>query len=209
MSQKDRLWSLLPLVGNWFTQIIWKHFPTPQKQWELCRGVLLVKSRGFSVKRPPKCCPKNRRRYCAKRKGKCSGGKWRGCGNPCIRTDESDGLSPPDNSPSDKCGQAAEEPASAAMGCRTAIRMKLAWAKWGSEAVGPQAEKLRQQQRSFQLLLAKPLKKFTRRHSPHSANIGYSTCILVRLKSQRAHVSGTSTGMSMARKQLHGWQKGK
>lgn len=28
-------------------------------------------------------------------------------------------------------------PASAVMGCRTAIRMKLYWAKWGSEARGP------------------------------------------------------------------------
>lgn len=147
----------------------------------MCQGVCVIKSGGFSVKHLPKCCPQNRHRYCAKRKVKCSGGKWRGCGNPCIRTGKSDGLSPPDNSPSDKCGQAAEEPASAAMGCRTAIRMKLAWAKWGSEAVGPQAEKLRQQRHSFQLLPAKPLKKFTRRHSPHSANIGYSACIFVRL----------------------------
>lgn len=158
----------------------------------MCQGVCVIKSRGFAVKRLPKCCPKNRRRYCAKRKVESSGGKWRGRGNPCIRTGKSDGLSPPDNSPSDKCGQAAEEPASAVMGCRTAIRTKLAWAKWGSEAAGPQAEKLRQQRRSFQLLLAKPLKKFTRRHSPHSANIGYSACIFVCLNSRRAHVSGTS-----------------
>lgn len=158
----------------------------------MCQGVCVIKSRGFAVKRLPKCCPKNRRRYCAKRKVESSGGKWRGRGNPCIRTGKSDGLSPPDNSPLDKCGQAAEEPASAVMGCRTAIRTKLAWAKWGSEAAGPQAEKLRQQRRSFQLLLAKPLKKFTRRHSPHSANIGYSACIFVCLNSRRAHVSGTS-----------------
>lgn len=65
------------------------------------------------------------------------------------------------------------------MGCRTAIRMKLYWAKWGSEARGPRAEKLSQQQRSFQLSLAKPLKKFTHRHSPYSANIGYCMCTCV------------------------------
>lgn len=156
------------------------------------QGVCVIKSRGFVVKRLPKCCPQNRHRYCAKRKVKSSGGKWRGCGNPYIRMGKSDGLSPPDNSPSDKCGQAAEEPASAVMGCRMAIRTKLAWAKWGSKAAGPQAEKLRQQRRSFQLLLAKPLKKFTRRHSPHSANIGYSAGMFVYLNSRRAHVSGTS-----------------
>ncbi len=70
-------------------------------------------------------------------------------------------------------------PASAVMGCRTAIRMKLYWAKWGREAKGPWAEKRSQQQRSFQLSLAKPLKKFTHRHSPYSANIGYSTRVFV------------------------------
>lgn len=94
------------------------------------------------------------------------------CGNPNINTGKSDSLSPPDKSPLDNCGQAAEEPASTVMGCRTAIRMMLVWAKWGSKTRGPQAEKLSQQQRSFQLLLAKPLKKFTHRHSPYSANIG-------------------------------------
>lgn len=36
--------------------------------------------------------------------------KWRGCGNPYIHTGKSDSLSPPDKSPSDKCGQAGEEP---------------------------------------------------------------------------------------------------
>lgn len=73
-------------------------------------------------------------------------------------------------------------PASAMMGCRTAIRMKLYWAKWGSEARRPRAEKLSQQQCSFQLSLAKPLKKFTHRHSPYSANIGYSIHVFVCLK---------------------------
>lgn len=123
-----------------------------------------------------------------------------GSGNPGIHAGKSDGLSPPDNSPSDKCGQAAEEPACAVTGCRTAIRTKLAWVEWGREAAGPQAGKLRQQQRSFQLLLAKPLKKFTRRHSPHSANIGYCACIFVCLNSRCARVSGTSVRMSVARK---------
>lgn len=160
----------------------------------------VIKSRGFAVKHPPECCPQNRRCYCAKRKVKCGGGKWWVSGNPCIHADKSDGLSPPDNSPSDKCGQAAEEPACALTGCRTAIRTKLAWAKWGRVAVGPQAEKLRQQRRSFQLLLAKPLKKFTRRHSPHSANIGYCACIFVCLNSRRARVSGTSVCTSVQRK---------
>lgn len=160
----------------------------------------------FAVKHPPKCCPPspprqpNGHRYCAERKVKCSVGEWRGSGNPCIHAGESDGLSPPDNSPSDKCGQAAEEPARAAAGCRTAIRTKLGWAKWGSEAAGPQAEKLRQQPRSFQLLLAKPLKKFTRRHPPHSANIGYRACKFVCLNIGRAHVSGTCVRVSVARK---------
>lgn len=73
-------------------------------------------------------------------------------------------------------------PASAVMGCRTAIRMKLYWAKWGSEARGPRAEKLSQQRCSLQLSLAKPLKKFTHRHSPYSANIGYCKCVFVCLK---------------------------
>lgn len=66
-----------------------------------------------------------------------SGVKWRACGNPYNHTGKSDSLSPPDKNPLDKCGQAAEEPASAVMGCRTAIRMKLYWAKWGSKARGP------------------------------------------------------------------------
>lgn len=54
--------------------------------------------------------------------------------------------------------------------------------KMGEQGKGPQAEKLSQQQHSFQLLLTKPLKKFTHRHSPYSANIGYSMRTLVRLK---------------------------
>lgn len=147
------------------------------------------------------CCPQNGHRCCAKRKVKCSGGKWWGSGNSCIHPGKSDGLSPPDNSPSDKCGQAAEEPACAVTGCSTAIRTEPAWAKWGSEATRPQAEKLRQHRRSFQLLLAKPLKKFTRRHSPHSANIGYRVRIFVCLNSCCARVSGTSVRLSMVRKQ--------
>lgn len=65
------------------------------------------------------------------------GVKWRGCGDPWIHIVKSDSLSPPDKSPLDKCGQAAEEPASAAMGCRTAIRMKLYWANQRAEWGGP------------------------------------------------------------------------
>lgn len=65
------------------------------------------------------------------------GVKWRGGGDPWIHIVKSDSLSPPDKSPLDKCGQAAEEPASAAMGCRTAIRMKLYWANRGAERGGP------------------------------------------------------------------------
>lgn len=132
-------------------------FQRKKKHPEAWQEVCVIKSRGFAVKHPPKCCPQNGRCYCGKRKVKCSGGKWWASGNPCIQAGNSDGLSPTDNSPSDKCGQAAEEPACAVTGCRTVIRTKLVWAKWGSEAAGPQAEKLRQQQRSFQLLLAKPL----------------------------------------------------
>lgn len=84
--------------------------------------------------------------HCGGSKAKYGGVKWRGCGYPYNHTGKSDSLSPPDKSPLDKCGQAAEEPASAVMGCRTAIRMKLYWAKWGSKTRGPQAEKLSQQQ---------------------------------------------------------------
>lgn len=79
-------------------------------------------------------------------------------------------------------------PASAVMGCRTAIRLKLYWAKWGSETRGPPAEKLSQQKCSFQFSLAKPLKKFTHRHSPYSANIGYSMHVVVCLNCACAHV---------------------
>lgn len=124
-------------------------------------------------------CNQNNQYYCGGSKVKYSGVKWRGCWNLYIHTGKSDSLSPPDKSPLDKCGQAAEEPALAEMGCRTAIRMKLYWANWRSKAMGPQAEKLSQQQHSFQLLLAKPLKKFTHRHSPYSANIGYQLCMTV------------------------------
>lgn len=66
-----------------------------------------------------------------------SGVKWRECENPYIHTAKSDSLSPPDKGPLDKCGQQERSPASAVMGCRTVIRMKLYWAKWGSEARGP------------------------------------------------------------------------
>lgn len=60
-------------------------------------------------------------------------------GTPASVRTSLTGLSPPDNSPSDKCGQAAAEPASAAMGCRTAIRTKLAWAKCGEGGAGEAA----------------------------------------------------------------------
>lgn len=149
------------------------------------------KSRRCSEKCAQKyCCHQNSQYYCGRSKAEYSGEKWRGCGNPYIHTGKSDSLSPPDKSPLDKCGQAAEEPASAVMGCSAAIRMKLCRAKWGSKARGPQAEKLSQQQRSFQLLLAKPLKKFTHRHSPYSANIGYSMHTSMCLKCNCACVRG-------------------
>lgn len=53
----------------------------------------------------------------------------------------------------------------------------------GKGGKGPQAEKLSQQQCSFQLSLAKPLNTLTQRHSPYSANIGDSMrafmCLLI------------------------------
>lgn len=82
-------------------------------------------------------CHHNSQQYDGRSKGEYSGVKWRGGGNPWIHIGKSDSLSPPDKSPLDKCGQAAEEPASVAMGCRTAIRMKLYWANGGAKRGGP------------------------------------------------------------------------
>lgn len=48
--------------------------------------------------------------------------------------------------------------------------------EWGKR---PEAGKLGQRQCSFQLLSAKPLKKFTHRHSTYSANIGYFMRVVV------------------------------
>lgn len=99
--------------------------------------------------------------------------KWKGCGNPYIHTGKSDSLSPPDKSPLDKCGQAGEEPSFSSDGVQDSDKDEALLGKMGERGKGPRAEKLSQQQRSFQLSLAKPLKKFTHRHSPYSANIGY------------------------------------
>lgn len=109
--------------------------------------------------------------------------EWRrGCGNPNIHTGKSNSLSPPDKSPLDKCGQAGKEPSFSSDGVQDSDKDEALLGEMGEQSKGPQAEKLSQQQCSFQLLLAKPLKKFTHRHSPYSANIGYSTHVVMCLK---------------------------
>lgn len=109
--------------------------------------------------------------------------EWRrGCGNPNVHTGKSNSLSPPDKSPLDKCGQAGKEPSFSSDGVQDSDKDEALLGKMGEQSKGPQAEKLSQQQCSFQLLLAKPLKKFTHRHSPYSANIGYSTHVVMCLK---------------------------
>lgn len=100
------------------------------------------------------------------------GVKWRGGGDPWIHIVKSDSLSPPDKSPLDKCGQAAEGASFSSDGVQDGDKNEALLGKPGSRARRPQAEKLSQQQRSFQLVPTKPLKKFTHRHSPYSANIG-------------------------------------
>lgn len=118
-------------------------------------------------------CHRNSHYYCGKSKAEYTGVKWKGCGNPYIHTGKSDSLSPPDKSPLDKCGQAGEEPSFSSDGVQDSDKDEALLGKMGERGKGPRAEKLSQQQRSFQLSLAKPLKKFTHRHSPYSANIGY------------------------------------
>lgn len=114
--------------------------------------------------------------------------KQRGYGNPYIHTGKSDSLSPPDKRPLDKCGQAGEEPSFSSDGVQDSDKDEALLGKMGERGKGPRAEKLSQQQHSFQLSLAKPLKKFTHRHSPYSANIGYSMHAFMCLLSVTVHV---------------------
>lgn len=97
----------------------------------------------------------------------------RGWGNPYIHTGKSVSLSPLDKSPLDKCGQAGQEPSFSNDGVQDSDKVESPLGEMCEQGKRPPAEKLSQQQCSFQLWLPKPLKKFTHRHSTHSANIGY------------------------------------
>lgn len=74
-----------------------------------------------------------------------------------------------------------EEPSFSSDGVQDSDKDEALLGKMGERGKGPQAEKLRQQRFSFQLLLAKPLKKFTHRHSSYSENIGYSMYMCVSM----------------------------
>lgn len=111
-----------------------------------------------------------------------------GVWEPLHHTGKSDSLSPPDKRPLDKCGQAGEEPSFSRDGVQDSDKDGALLGEMGERSKGPQAEKLSQQQRSFQLRLAKPLKKYTHRHSPYSANIGYSMCAFMCLLSAKEDI---------------------
>lgn len=79
-------------------------------------------------------------------------------GNPCIHTAKSVSLSPPDKSPLDKCGQAGQEPSFSSEGVQDSDKDESPLGEMWELGKRPRAEKLSQQQCSFQLLPSKPLK---------------------------------------------------